>query len=157
MFARFRDKCYLAFVNFRKEILPAAIQAMECFLDTVFNIPMKWEAQESDHIATWAEANLDCTQGGVRLCRKNIVCSLSPKQTDECYTWPPRTATNAKFTLKSTLPNLASKSLWFASTPEELECNLRSIFWCIGIHRYPRPWWKNSLWINLQREGTDMG
>ena len=117
---------------------------MEAFFSAMFGTPLKWEPQESPTLASWCEATIELKEGGPSVTRKGVTKQLS-EEGGEWDKWVSKSSLNAKLTLRSTLPNMAQKSIWYAVSLTDLRDNLRSIFWGLGHHDYPTSWWKSSM------------
>jgi hypothetical protein len=147
---RFRDNCYMLFLNMPPTMKPHAMRILEGFFLSLFGLPMKWEPQPTPTCAEWGESRLSLSPCSISLRRKGVTLELTPGK-GEWLRWVVVGSQNARFTLKSMLPSLALKLIWMAANVEDLIMNFRSIFIGLGWHGYPTPWWKPCLTRFLER------
>jgi hypothetical protein len=141
IFARYRDNCYILFLSMddsTKSLMRVVVQGL---LQTIYNIPLKWEPH-TPPTTVWCEATLTIHAHGPSLRRKGVVGGGGTDVDYEWSKWVDRMSPNARFTLRSMLPSIALKSIWFAGSAFDLKANLKSIFLGIGCKGYPCGWWK---------------
>ena len=103
---------------------------------------MKWEPDCRS--PSWCECEVEVREG-FHHYRKGIVRSLNDVEDKEWDRWVPTVSANAKAVLRSLLPSLAQKCLWYAVTKSDMKANFRSLFWGIGWHHYPSSFWKPPM------------
>ena len=111
---------------------------------------MKWEP--AGHVVDWCEGSL-CTNssGGEPKLLMNGVSYQSAfvmKPTPDLKLWDrwvDRESPNARFGLRSTIPNLVGKAAWYSSCADTRMNNVRSIVRGMGYKGYPWRWWWPSF------------
>ena len=128
---RFRDNVYLMFIDVPKEALEHLTNMVGLIVKCIYDVPMKWDPDcESP---SWCECEVEARKG-FHLYRKGMVRSLSDVEDKEWDRWVPTVSANAKAVLRSLLPSLAQKCLWYAVTRSDMNANFRSLFSGIGWH-----------------------
>ena len=131
-------------MNTNETDIPLYLQIMEAFFGAMFGTPLKWEPQDSPSTASWCEATIELKEGGPSITRKGVTKHF-PEEGGEWEKWVSKSSPNAKLTLRSTLPNMAQKSIWYAASLGDIRDNLRSIFWGLGWNNYPPAWWQPCM------------
>jgi hypothetical protein len=124
---------------------------VDSLLHTLYGIPLKWEPH-SPPTVTWCESTLTFLSHGPSLVRKGVEPRGGSRPEElEWAKWVNRWSPNAQFTLKSMLPSLALKSIWYAASATDLRDNIRSMYVGLGAKGYPVAWWGPTLRRFLQK------
>jgi hypothetical protein len=141
--SRFRDNLYIALIGLGGDLLLAVLLALETLLLLIYGIPMKWEKHPPRVI--WGECSLEPKAQGMSLLRKGAHLPGQPLEKGEWMKWVGVESMSARFTLRSLVPSLLIKCIWFAGSLSDMVTNLRSVCWGLGWHRYPRQWWMPAI------------
>jgi hypothetical protein len=142
---RYRDNCYMGFINIPDHMQGEVLIAIETFFMALYGIPMKWEKHPPT--VTWGECMISIIPRGIALHLKgaqNVPTLKEPQK--EWERWVHRGSPNARFTLRSFLPSLYLKALWYAGSIQDVKDNLQFIMRGVGWQTYPKQWWQPSIW-----------
>ena len=144
LLSRFMDNNYIGYVDFSSaDACQQVVQFTQVFLDTLYNIPMKWEP--SGPVNDWCESRV-VTSPELALLMKGV--TFQPPDTDSPEPdlliwdrWVDRESPNARSVLHSMLPKMAGTALTYAQKELHMQINVASIVRGCAYKAYPRSWW----------------
>ena len=117
----------------------------EAMISNLYHIPVKWEPHGERVV--WGECQVKFKHRLASITRKGVCHDLCQvhEESVEWARWVDAQSPNARMTLRSMVPQITYKSIWYARNEEDLIVNFCSMCWGMGVKGYPRQWWEPQV------------